>query len=427
MENINQKNIQVLLDTFRQNENTAFEYLTDLENQFSQVEPDILAFIPEENRFDRIHNEILALNKKESVSGEPYPLFGLLIGVKDIFHANGFPTQAGSNLPGSEAVCVSTLKNLGASIFGKTVTTEFAYFAPGPTRNPHNPDHTPGGSSSGSAAAVAAGIVPFAFGSQTIGSIIRPASFCGVVGFKPSYNRISTMGVIPLSPSVDTIGFFTSDVPGSKFMAGFLLKNWNPDHKSKSRPVLGITKGPYLGYAKHEMMFHLENVLKVLKRDGYQIEEVPVMDDFEHICHRHNQIVAYESAQVHNAWYADFGNLYNYKTSELINRGQDISISDYNRALDGRLKLREQLTKIMKLHGIDLWLSPPARGAAPLGLESTGDPIMNLPWTHCGYPTLNIPAGFNDQGLPLGLQISASWEKDEDLLSWGTELENVLI
>ena len=102
-------------------------------------------------------------------------------------------------------------------------------------------------------------------------------------------------------------------------------------------------------------------------------------------------------------------------------------ISDYNRALDGRLKLREQLTKIMKLHGIDLWLSPPARGAAPLGLESTGDPIMNLPWTHCGYPTLNIPAGFNDQGLPLGLQISASWEKDEDLLSWGTELENVLI
>ncbi len=140
------------------------------------------------------------------------PLFGIPIGIKDIFHVNGFSTHAGSRLPpkqlmGEEAKCVSDLKKAGALILGKTVTTEFAYFEPGPTMNPHNPNHTPGGSSSGSAAAVAAGLCPLALGSQTIGSIIRPASFCGVVGYKPSYDRISRDGVIPVSPSLDHIGF----------------------------------------------------------------------------------------------------------------------------------------------------------------------------------------------------------------------------
>ena len=176
--------------------------------------------------------------------------------MKDIFHVKGFLTRAGSGLPvdlltGPEAESVTQLKQAGALILGKTVTTEFAYFAPGPTRNPRNPAHTPGGSSSGSAAAVGAGLCPLALGTQTIGSILRPASFCGVVGFKPSFGRISSAGVIPFAVSLDHIGFFTQDVAGATLAAAVLCKNWGDeeartrgDGEAKEllnyRPVLGV-------------------------------------------------------------------------------------------------------------------------------------------------------------------------------------------
>ncbi|MDQ3007957.1 MAG: amidase, partial [Chloroflexota bacterium] len=187
--------------------------------------------IPEEDRFGRLHEdaETLVLSYPDLITRPS--LFGALVGVKDIFHVEGFVTQAGSRLlsgllQGTEAKSVTRLKEAGALIFGKTVTTEFAYFFPGPTRNPHNPEHTPGGSSSGSAAAVAAGFCHMALGTQTIGSIIRPAAFCGVVGFKPTYDRISREGVIPLSPSLDHIGFFTSDVETAKHAAAVLIGDW---------------------------------------------------------------------------------------------------------------------------------------------------------------------------------------------------------
>src|SRR5829696_7702500 len=206
-----------LIEALRSNELTLPEYLSQVEAQFTGREPAILALLPEENRFARLKTEAdtLALGYPDLVNRPP--LFGAFVGVKDIFHVEGFTTQAGSALPselfqGEEAESVTRLKDAGALIFGKTVTTEFAYFSAGPTRNPHNVAHTPGGSSSGSAAAVAAGFCQLALGTQTIGSIIRPASFCGVVGLKPTYERISRAGVIPLSPSLDHIGFFTPDI-----------------------------------------------------------------------------------------------------------------------------------------------------------------------------------------------------------------------
>src|SRR3970040_1828025 len=197
------------------------EQIDVVEERFAEREAEVRAFVPEESRFERLRREAKALLSRFPDSGERPPMFGVLIGVKDIFRVGGFPTRAGSRLPaevfeGPEAEPVKKLKAAGTLVLGKTVTTEFAYFAPGPTRNPHNLAHTPGGSSSGSAAAVAAGLAPLARGPQTIGSIVRPAAFCGVVGFKPSFGRISTEGVIPLSPSLDHVGFFTQDVAGAQ-------------------------------------------------------------------------------------------------------------------------------------------------------------------------------------------------------------------
>src|SRR3972149_2199567 len=186
------------------------ERIDQFEELYKIKEPRIHAFLPEAGRSARLQREAGALDRKLGKQAKHSPLFGLLLGVKDIFHADGFPTQAGSRLPtralrGPKAASVTLLHKAGMLIAGKTVTTEFAYFSPGPTRNPHNTAYTPGGSSSGSAAAVAAGLVGLALGTQTIGSTTRPASYCGVVGFKPSLGRISTAGVIPLAKSLDHV------------------------------------------------------------------------------------------------------------------------------------------------------------------------------------------------------------------------------
>ncbi|MFN8425991.1 MAG: amidase [Anaerolineales bacterium] len=219
-----------ITQSFRNNEISARDLVSSLQSLFDSREPDILAFIPEENRFERLLKEAEELVKKYPDPSNRPPLFGMTVGVKDIFHVDGFVTQAGSkllaqDLQGNEAASVTKLKNAGALILGKTVTTEFAYFTPGPTRNPHNPSHTPGGSSSGSAAAVGAGMCDLALGTQTIGSVIRPAAFCGVVGFKPTYERISREGVIPLSPTFDHVGVFANDVEMVGRVASVLVEN----------------------------------------------------------------------------------------------------------------------------------------------------------------------------------------------------------
>jgi Asp-tRNA(Asn)/Glu-tRNA(Gln) amidotransferase A subunit family amidase len=425
------QNIPALLEVLRQGELEIGEYLDKIETQFDAIEPQVMAFLPEKDRFERLRQEAEELFVSYPDPETRPAFFGLLIGVKDIFHVAGFPTQAGSLLPaevitGEEAECVTQLKEAGALVFGKTVTTEFAYFGPGPTRNPYNPEHTPGGSSSGSAAAVAVGLVPFAFGTQTIGSITRPASFCGVVGYKPSYDRISKAGVIPLASSVDHIGFFTADVPSTLLPAGILCKDWKKGAPRKKRLVLGIPTGPYLRKASGEMRVHFDKVCGWLESGGYKLKSIEAMPDFVEIAQRHGVIVAAEAYQVHEAWYDRYGDLYHPKTVELIQRGKGISSDELEQARQGREKLRQELTTLMDEHGIDLWLSPGAPGPAPKGLDSTGDPVMNLPWTHSGLPTLCIPSGKNRAGLPLGLQVVGRWYEDEKLLHWGVRLESVI-
>lgn len=401
-------------------------YLEALEARFNAVETLVLALIPEADRFVRLKQEARALlDQFPQAEGRP-ALFGVPVGVKDIFHVDGFPTRAGSKLPpealrGPEAASVSALKAAGALVFGKTVTTEFAYFAPGPTRNPRRPQHTPGGSSSGSAAAVAAGLCPLSLGTQTIGSVIRPAAFCGVFGFKPTYDRISRQGVIPLAPSVDHVGFFAADVLGAQAAARVLCQDWKPAGPLP-KPVLGIPEGPYMAHAEPEGLEHFRATAHHLEEFGFEIRQVPAMPDFEQIKARHEVIVAAEAAIAHERWYGQYAALYHPRTAALIERGRGVSPEQLQAARAGRQALRDELMALMDRHGLDLWISPAAPGPAPKGLDSTGNPVMNLPWTHAGLPTVNLPAGVNYAGLPMGLQVTARWGADEALLAWATLL-----
>lgn len=358
-------------------------------------------------------------------------MFGAPIGVKDIFYVEGFPTQAGSRLPaevfqGKEARSVSRLLDAGGLFLGKTVTTEFAYFTPGATRNPHNPEHTPGGSSSGSAAAVAAGFCHLALGTQTIGSIIRPAAFCGVVGVKPTYDRISREGVIPLSPSLDHVGFFVPDVESAIYAARVLYTDWDEPTLPLKKPRVGIPDGPYLQSVSPESLAHFENVYTVLENAGYEVQHISILSDFQSVRDRHDVIMSAEAAQVHAEWFGQYETLYSPRFTELIQRGKQVADNQLQEALKARDHFRAEIRRTFLDHNIDLWVAPSTIGPAPRGLDSTGDPVMNLPWTQAGLPVINLPAGKSLEGLPLGLQMVANWYKDESLLFWAKDLENIL-
>jgi Asp-tRNA(Asn)/Glu-tRNA(Gln) amidotransferase A subunit family amidase len=235
-------------EELRAGERDPVEYAESCLDRIDEADGDVRAFLPEEDRRERVRSA--AGDRAEQFGASERPaLVGVPVGVKDIFHVGGLATRAGSNVPpeelaGPQADAVSALRSAGALVLGKTVTTEFAYFEPGPTRNPHDLGHTPGGSSSGSAAAVAAGTCPLALGSQTIGSVIRPASFCGVVGVKPTYGRVPMGGVIPVAPSVDHVGFFTQDAAGARLAAGALCRGGTTTSTPSAGPYSGFPTRP---------------------------------------------------------------------------------------------------------------------------------------------------------------------------------------
>ena len=416
--------------------------LDRLEARFAEREPEVLAFVPEPGRFERLRADARALLDRYPDPASRPALFGVPVGIKDVFHADGFETRAGSRLPpaelaGPEASAVTALKRAGALVVGKTVSTEFAYFAPGPTRNPCHPEHTPGGSSSGSAAAVAAGLCALALGTQTIGSIGRPAAFCGIVGFKPTYDRIAKDGVIPLAPSLDHVGFFTADAAGAELAARLLCSHWQPlgrglharNPKKPGRPRLGVPEGPYLERAAMEAAEGLALFRAACERlagASWEVRPVAAMPDFDEVAARHRRIVAAEAARVHAPWFDRFRDRYAPQTVELVERGRAIGDEELARDLAGREALRRELTALMDAQGLDLWISPGATGPAPRGLESTGDPVMNLPWTHAGLPAVVLPAGTSEAGLPVGLQVAARAWHDEGLLAWAVEMEGVV-
>ncbi len=407
--------------------------LDTLETLIEAREPSLHALLPEPGRFDRLRREAAALETRFPDLANRPSLYGTLVAVKDIFHVDGFVTRAGSKLPesllqGPQAASVTLLKNAGALILGKAVTTEFAYFGPGPTRNPRDPARTPGGSSSGSAAAVAAGYASLALGTQTIGSILRPASFCGVYGYKPTYGRVSRAGVIPLAPSYDHVGLLAADLNVLDRGARALIANWSLDPAAwgASHPALGVPEGPYLRRCGTDMETHFRNAVGRLVRAGYSVRSVPMFPDFKVIRDRQYALTAFECAEVHKTWYDAHHSLYHPKTAELIERGRTVPASIADGAMDARYTLREEIARIMRVERIDLWLSPSAIGGATRGLESTGDPVMNLPWTQAGLPVLGLPMDEDDEGMPLGLQLTGAFEADEALLGWAAGIDAVV-
>jgi Asp-tRNA(Asn)/Glu-tRNA(Gln) amidotransferase A subunit family amidase len=407
------------------------EYLDGLCNRIEAVEPAILSLVPEATRRERLRQEAEALLARYPTPSARPPLFGVPMGVKDIFSVNGFPTQAGSRLPshlftGPEASSVSRLRAAGALILGKTVTTEFAVFAPGPTRNPNAPAHTPGGSSSGSAAAVAAGIVPLALGTQTAGSVIRPAAFCGTVGLKFSYGLLPMDGVLPCAPSLDTLGLFTQDVEGASLVARVLLDGMQGNPESSSEPlVLALPTGPYLDNVTGDAREVFEASLRRLEGAGHRLVRVAVMEDLAALNGAHFTLMYGEMAESHRAWYAGYGKLYHPITAELVERGEEVEPAALRDAHEGRMLLRQTFTEAPDRAGADLWISPSALGPAPAGLESTGSPAMNFPWNYAGLPVVSLPAGAVG-GLPLGIQLVGKWNEDLRLLMLARGIEQAL-
>lgn len=402
------------------------DYVTAACDRIDIIEPFVEAFVSEPERKARLEIDARALRQRYPRGAERPPLYGVLVGVKDIFRVDGLPTRAGSALPpealaAPEAACVTLLRQAGALVAGKTVTAEFAFLEPGPTHNPHNLAHTPGGSSSGSAAAVAAGLCSLAIGTQTVGSVIRPAAFCGIAGFKPSYGRIPADGVIYSSPSLDTIGIFTQDIAGMELAASVLCTGWQPA-TDLPRPVLGVPDGPYLDQASAEGLHRFEATLVGLQTAGYEVRRVPVLQDIAAIARRHFRLVAGEMAQVHRDLFESFGDLYRPGTAALIREGIEIEEQELEEARASLLALRDELARTMESARIDLWACPSAPGPAPVTLATTGNSAMNLPWTHAGLPAISLPAGFASDGLPLGLQVVAPFMADERLLTWADEL-----
>ncbi|MBN1243834.1 MAG: amidase, partial [Spirochaetales bacterium] len=332
-----------------------------------------------------------------------------------------------------EASTVRALKEAGALVLGKTVSTEFAYFAPGPTRNPHDLSRTPGGSSSGSAAAVAAGYCELAFGTQTIGSISRPAAYCGVAGWKPTWGSVAADGLVPFAPSLDHVGLIGADAATLAAGAPLIDTGWDAAAYARAarrfeatRPVLLVPDGSYLSQTDAAALEAFERAIERLAAAGVRVVRVPAFADIEDVNARHRRIASAEMAATHAPWFDGHRALYHARTVDLIERGRAIGADELAADRAGQGRLRAELDAALALAGADFWVSPSAPGPAPRGIESTGDPVMNLPWTHAGVPTLALPSGEALEGMPLGLQFAARSGADEELLAAAEVLEAAL-
>jgi Asp-tRNA(Asn)/Glu-tRNA(Gln) amidotransferase A subunit family amidase len=395
-------------------------YYQKLCDRISAEEDTLRVFVPGTFDLQRIAAQVeRCLEMYPDPSTRP-PLFAVPVGVKDIFHCDGFTTRCGSRLPpelfqGPEAESVVRLKSAGAVVMGKTATTEFAYFAPAATRNPVNPAHTPGGSSSGSAAGVAAGFFDVALGTQTVGSVIRPASYCGVVGFKPSLGRISTNGVVPFSFTVDHVGVFCAKASELPAIMAALDPSCQPVPET-DKLRLGIPVGPYLRQTEDQALNAFEAQKDRLAQAGIEIVEVPVLEDIGLINACHTKLISAEIARVHAPWFENHQDLYRTKTREIILTGQAVAESEMAGLKESGLALRRVLSEAMHRSRIDAFACPSTTGEAPVGLDTTGSPLMNLPWTHAGLPAVSLPAGAGPGGLPLGLQLAGGFGMDEGLI-----------
>jgi Asp-tRNA(Asn)/Glu-tRNA(Gln) amidotransferase A subunit family amidase len=357
-------------------------------------------------------------------------LHGIPVGIKDIIETQGVPTGMGSPIfdgyvPARSAALVRRVEAAGAFVLGKTVTTEFAYFHPGKTRNPWNPIYTPGGSSSGSAAAVAMGFLPGAVGTQTNGSVIRPAAFCGVVGYKPTAGLISLAGVHIFSLSLDQIGVFARSVPDAALLAATLAAKVEKGAGERMipsevppmarPPKLAAVRSPVWQMAAPRAQEHFLEMVDLLRAAGAEVleEDLPPAFEEAHAIHR---IVMYgEGAREFADLQRSDRTRLSARLNALIDEGQGISEPELAQSLERKARLAVELNTF--LAAFDAIITPPALGEAPADLTQTGDPAFCTIWSLCGVPAVTIPAGRGPAGLPLGLQIVGPRLCDDHVLS----------
>lgn len=385
----------------------------------------------------------------KSAGFESYPLLGIPVAIKDIFATLEMPTCWGTEIYQNrylehEAAVVSNLKSAGAIIMGKTVTTALATATTGATTNPHNMAHTPGGSSSGSAAAVADSMVPLAIGSQTMGSVLRPAAYCGVFGFKPSFGLISRYGMMPVSQVLDHVGVFARCLDDIQRLLTVLVKPdvRDPDCQSSGQIVcfeqplsgklenegrsirLGLIKTPYWRHAEDVAQSRLLQAVDVLQQADMTVDPVSLPTEFDRYWSIVQKLCAYGLYQNHGSLLTEYSDQCSPLLQSWLKRGESISDAAYQDACEWRERYRELLAPIFAQY--DAVITPVTTGPAPLGLDNTGSPIFCGLWTLCGLPTLNIPLGKTTDGLPLGCQMVGPLYGDQQLLNVAHQCWNVL-
>jgi len=357
------------------------------------------------------------------------PLCGLPVAFKDIFDTADLPTQYGSPIydgyrPRADASIVAMTRQAGGVSLGKAVTTQFASLVPSPTRNPHNLAHTPGGSSAGSAAAVAAGMVPVAFGTQTAGSVIRPAAFCGVAALKPSYRLIPTVGVKTVSWHLDTVGLFGSGVADVAFAAAAVLdRDLRVDRAAPAAPRIGFARTHLWPQASAEMTNALETAARIAAAAGARVSELALPPIMEQAYAAQHSIQDYETVRALAFEYERHRELIDPLLRGQLDAGAKISADDYDAARRTASRARQMLADAMADY--DVILTPSAPGAAPKGLSATGNPMFNRLWTLMGAPCVNVP-GLSGNGLPLGVQIVGRFGRDKAALEAALFLEQAI-
>ena len=432
-----------LLDTlraYREGRATVQDYVASCSQRVAALEPRIQAW----EWFDASR----AMAEAEERAGgilQDLPLFGIPVGVKDIIATRGIPTRYGSrifatNVPTHSAWIVRRLEALGGLVMGKTVTTEFAYRQPGKTRNPWNTAHSPGGSSSGSAAAVAAGFVPIAIGTQTLGSVIRPAAFCGVVGYKPSFGAISRTGILPFSATLDTVGVFARSVADAAWFGTCLM---GPDPRDESTltkgpekilrvpleartapPRIAVVRTPKWPLASEAQRQHFDASLAKLQAAGATLREVNLPRLFDNAWDNAMLLLTRDAVKS----FASIESRHRIRLSphliEILDRGHRVSPEQYIRARERREEYRRWLDGVFERS--DAIATIPAAGEAPEGLANTGDATFAMLWTQAGMPAITIPSGLGPRGLPLGLQIVGRYREDQGALEAAAWVEATL-
>ena len=426
-----------IVESIKKGEITSEELVKSYIDQINKKEKDVEAWeffdkdlaIAQAKKLDLLHQ-----------SGKHGDLHGIPVGIKDIFDTENMPTSDGTeihkkNISLNDCTVVSKLKQAGAVIMGKTVTTELAYYSPGKTKNPHDLSRTPGGSSSGSAAAVASHMVPLAIGSQTNGSVIRPASYCGVVGYKPTKGLISRHLVMQISRALDQVGIFANSVEDAALISEQLIghdkqdpdTSLNPKPKLLSacrqkppmEPLLAYIKLPFMDKLEKDAIEGFKEVKEELKG---QVDEIELPKGFSKIPDWHKIIMESDMAASFSQEYKKSKNKLSDKIIEAIERGMKYTSVEYNDALS-QIDVANAYFKQF-FHDYDAILTPAATGEAPKGLKSTGDPIFCTVWTFCGMPCISLPLLQGKNGLPVGVQLVSSLFDDERLFRNASWLAN---